>query len=155
MQKLSALEIKEMFLAATNSPRRRYPKIIHESGDRLNKVFNFLKSDTYMQPHLHPSKEKIEKMTLVQGKFALLYFDDRGEVSDVMVMRKGGKEYVEVPSNTWHTYVMLTDNVLVYEEMLGVYNPATWKKLAKWAPSEKSTKNFNYLKELKQKAEKF
>ena len=155
MQKLSALEIKEMFLAATNSPRRRYPKIIHKPGDQLNKVFNFLKSDTYMQPHLHPSKEKIEKMLVVQGKFALLYFDDQGEVSDVIFMEKEKKEYVEVPPNTWHTYVMLTDNVLVYEEMLGVYNPDTWKELAKWAPSEKSEKSFNYLKELKQKAEKF
>jgi hypothetical protein len=30
---------------------------------------------------------------------------------------------VSVPSFTWHTYIMLTDKVITYETMNGIYDP--------------------------------
>jgi cupin fold WbuC family metalloprotein len=115
----------------------------------INKVFNFILSSSYMQPHLHPGIEKIEKMYLLKGSFALIIFDEKGEIIESIILEKGKKEIVSVPAFTWHTYVMLTDQVIVYEEMEGVYHPSSWKEMASWAPQEDSPQAALYLENLK------
>jgi cupin fold WbuC family metalloprotein len=124
---------------------------MHKQGDYHNRVFNFILEDSYMHPHLHPSEEKIEKMFLLDGSFALITFDDDGEVTNTYVLAKGGRESIDVPAFTWHTYVMLTKEVIVFETMEGVYNPSTWKKMAPWAPSENTLEAPTYLEILKSK----
>ncbi len=64
--------------------------------------------DSYMHPHLHPGEEKIEKMYLIDGSFALVLFNDKGDINETIILEKGKKESVEVPAFTWHTYVMLS-----------------------------------------------
>lgn len=149
---ISQIEIDEFMQKAAESPRQRYPKILHEPGDEFNRVFNFMKAGSYMQPHLHPGEEKIEKMYLIQGKFAVLFFDENGKIKDIVLLEKGKKEHIEIPAFACHTYVMLTDEVVCYETMMGKYDPETWKKLAKWAPSEDSPESLAFLTMLKQKA---
>jgi len=151
--KLQPMEINEYLQKAADSKRRRYPKILHQPGDEFNQVFNFMMEDTYMQPHLHPGEEKIEKMYLVMGSFAVVFFNNKGKVSKVSVIEKGKCEYIEIPAFTWHTYVMLTDKVVSYETMMGKYDPSTWKTLAAWAPAENTIESGPYLKELKQRAQ--
>ena len=146
---LSEKEIKEYFDLAQNSERRRTPKILHKKGDYLNKVFNFVLSDSYMHPHLHPSNEKIEKMYLIKGSFALLIFDSNGKITQSIILEEGKKEFIAVPAFTWHTYIMLSDEVVIYETMEGFYEPNTWKKLASWAPEESSHDSLSYLKSLR------
>lgn len=142
-------EVAQYFKIAESSIRKRSPKILHEKGDYLNKVFNFILDDSYMHPHLHPGKEKIEKMHLIRGSFALVIFDENGGVQETIVLEKGKKEYIAVPAFTWHTYVMLTKEVIVYETMEGVYDPATWKEMAAWAPEENTVEAVPYLSLLK------
>ena len=142
-------DINYYFDLAYHSERRRSPKIMHKKGDYINKVFNFILSDSYMQPHLHPGSEKIEKMYLIKGSFALIIFDDKGNVKETVVLSKGEKEFVSVPAYAWHTYVMLTNEVIVYETMDGVYEPSSWKEMASWAPKENAVGASNYLETLK------
>jgi len=139
--KLTSLEILNGFKKAKQSERNRFPKILHKKGDYDNRVFNFLLKDTYMQPHRHPGKEKIEKMSIIEGVCALFYFDDYGNIIEQKLLEPKRQNYVEVPAFTWHTYLMKTEKVLIYETMNGVYDPENWKDLAPWAPSE----NSNYL----------
>ena len=148
---LSSDEVSLYFSVAKNSERCRSPKIMHKQGDYHNRVFNFILEDSYMHPHLHPSEEKIEKMYLLDGSFALITFDDDGEVTNTYVLAKDGRESIDVPAFTWHTYVMLTKEVIVFETMEGVYNPSTWKKMAPWAPSENTLEAPTYLEILKSK----
>ena len=149
MPELSLDDINYYFDLAYNSERRRSPKIMHKKGDYINKVFNFILSDSYMQPHLHPGSEKIEKMYLIKGSFALIIFDDKGNVKETVVLSKGKKEFVAVPAYTWHTYIMLTNEVIVYETMDGVYEPSSWKEMASWAPKENTVEASNYLETLR------
>jgi cupin fold WbuC family metalloprotein len=148
---LSSEEVSQHFIEAEQSPRNRFPKILHNQGDYNNKVINFVLAGSYMQPHLHPGEEKIEKMYLLDGSFALITFDDEGEITDTLVLEKGKREFIDVPAFTWHTYVMLTKEVIVYETMEGVYSPTTWKKMASWAPLENTLEAINYLNMLKLK----
>jgi len=147
----SVEESRYYFLEAENSVRKRFPKILHTQGDYHNKVINFVLDGSYMQPHLHPSDEKIEKMFLVEGSFALVLFDNNGEISESIVLDKGGRESIDVPAFKWHTYVMLTKEVIIYETMEGVYDPSTWKEMASWAPLENTPGAHEYLSLLKTK----
>ena len=152
LPKLSSEEVSQHFIEAEQSPRKRFPKILHNQGDYNNKVINFVLADSYMQPHLHPGEEKIEKMYLLDGSFALITFDDEGEITNTLVLAKGKRESIDVPAFTWHTYVMLTKEVIIYETMKGVYNPTTWKKMASWAPLENTKDSLSYLNDLKKSA---
>lgn len=146
---LSAEDIRQHFLLAKQSIRRRTPKILHNKGDYFNSVINFAFEDSYTQPHLHPSAEKIEKMYLIQGSFALVLFNDMGGVTDVIILEKGMRESVDVPAFIFHTYLMLTKEVIIYETMEGVYEPETWKKMAPWSPLENTMEASDYLNLLK------
>jgi len=145
-------EIIQHFKVAEGSIRKRSHKILHEKGDYLNKVFNFILDDSYMHPHLHPGEEKIEKMHLIQGSFALVIFDEKGKVKETITLEKGKKDYIAVPAFTWHTYVMLTKKVIVFETMEGFYEPATWKEMAPWAPDENTAEAVPFLEMLKAEA---
>ena len=149
---LSEQQIHDGLLLANNSLRQRHPIILHSPGDEFNRVLNFIMQDSYMQPHLHPGIEKIEKIYLIKGKLAIFYFNDQGEVKKCTILREGGQKMIEVPAFTWHTYVMLSEYVITYETMLGVYDPINWKELAEFAPHENSCESNTYLTILKEEA---
>ena len=152
---LSDLEIKAFFELATSSNRKRYPKILHKNGDKFNRVFNFLIKGTYMQPHLHPGKEKIEHIHIVRGKIAIIFFDDFGNINECFFLESGKTQLKEVPAFTWHTYVVLSDDAITYETMMGVYDVKTWKNLAVWAPGEDKDERHAYQNFLKIKINEF
>ncbi len=145
---LSDLDIKKYSAQANLSERKRSPFIIHKKGDEFNQVFNFILEDSYMMPHLHPEPKMIEKMHLISGSFKLLFFDKFGKPSDTFFLDKPGQK-VQVPAFTWHTYVMMSKLTIIYETMIGVYNPKTWKQMPNWAPKENDKEAKNYLKILK------
>jgi cupin fold WbuC family metalloprotein len=146
---LSRHEIDQFIRLAASSSRRRHPKILHEPGAIFNRVVNFVMHDSYMQPHLHPGPEKIEKIHLIEGNMAVLFFNDRGTVTTIHPLEKGRRDYVEVPAFTWHTYVTLSDHAVTYETMMGKYEPESWKEFAQWAPREDDPTAVSYLHSLK------
>ena len=149
---LSVEQKQEGIREADASARRRYPKILHQPGAEFNEVINFMMADSYMQPHLHPGVEKIEKIYLLEGKLATLFFDNKGAVTECTVLEKGGIEMIEVPAFTWHTYVILTPAAITYETMMGKYDPQTWKDFFTIAPGENTDRSEEYLASLKREA---
>lgn len=149
--KIPSLKIedkKEFLEKAKLSERKRFPLIVHKKGEVFNQVFNFILDDSYMQPHMHPGRNMIEKMHLISGSFKLIFFNEKGMPIKIYDIDKKNSR-VKVPSRTWHTYVMTSKSTIVFETMLGKYNPLTWKKMADWAPPENSCKSNKYLKFLK------
>lgn len=149
---LTPKEIATHLLSAKESPKHRFPIILHQPGDVSNRVINFVMADSYMQPHQHPDKEKIEEIWLLEGKMAVLFFDDKGEVTKSVILESSQNNHIKIPAFAWHTYVTLSDHSISYETMNGVYDPATWKEFAKWAPSEGTPEGSAYLNQLKQTA---
>jgi cupin fold WbuC family metalloprotein len=146
--KINPSEIKEGIDKANASERRRFPKILHNPGDEFNQVINFMMNDSYMQPHLHPGDEKIEKIYILEGRLAVFFFDDAGEITEITILEKGGIEMISVPAFTWHTYAMLSDYVVTYETMMGKYDSKTWKNFFNIAPEENTFKSLEYLQKL-------
>ena len=99
--------------------------------------------------YIHPSNEKAERIWVLEGKVAVIAFNDGGEVVDVAELEAGRLSGVQVPPFTWHTYIMLTDRVITYETMEGVYDPVTWKTFADWAPTEDSVDKESYRESLR------
>lgn len=133
------------FSKAYQSPRRRYAHILHDPGAEFNAAFNFMLKDSYMRPHLHAGDQKFEDIYLLKGRLALSFFDDLGNVTEHFLLDQDALAYVRVPPYTWHTYVILTDEVVTYETMLGKYDPVTWKQLAPWAAAEGDPDSKLYL----------
>ncbi len=142
---LNAGLAKESFAKAHASSRKRHPVMLHEPGAYFNEVYNFIGRDSYMQPHLHPGPEKIEIIQVLSGLAAVVYFDQQGRITQRTVLDPAQCDRIEVPAFTWHTYVMLSDEVITYETMNGIYDPATWKKFAPWAPAETAGEAADYL----------
>ena len=146
---LSIQEITEGIKLADSSSRRRYPKILHNSGDEFNRVVNFMMTDSYMQPHMHSGEGKIEKIYIIEGSVATFFFDDFGTIIQCNLLEKGRQEMISVPAFTWHTYVIISDYAITYETMMGKYDPHTWKDFFIKTPSENSTESVSFLKKLK------
>ena len=139
---------KNYFEKASMSERKRFPFIIHQKGDEFNQVFNFILDGSYMKPHMHPGKNMIEKMHLISGSFKLIFFDEKGTPKKIYNIDKENQR-VEVPGYTWHTYVMTSKQTVIFETMMGVYSPTTWKKMSNWAPEENSEEAIEYFEVLK------
>jgi cupin fold WbuC family metalloprotein len=136
---------RESFAKAHASPRKRHPVLLHAPGAYFNEVYNFIGRESYMQPHLHPGPEKIETIQVLSGRAAVIYFDDQGRITKSTLLESSATDRIEVPAFTWHTYVMLTEEVITYETMNGIYDPATWKTFAPWAPEENTSTAAGYL----------
>lgn len=153
--RLTKIEIIEGINLAKKSLRKRYPRILHNQGDEFNRVFNFMMSDSYMQPHLHPGLEKIEKIYIVEGQVATIFFDENGKIIQCNKLEIGGQEMISVPPYTWHTYVILSEYAITYETMMGKYDPQTWKNFFEITPAENSTEQDDYLSNLKLDVDKW
>ena len=149
---LSEKEINEYLALAKSAAKRRYPKIFHERGAEFNRAINFILNDSYMQPHCHPSEEKIEEIWVMRGKMAVIFFDDEGTITKSIMLEKGRGDYIKIPAFAWHTYVIFSDYSISYETMMGVYDPATWKQFPEWAPAENTPGSIAYLNFLKEGA---
>lgn len=150
--KLSQKEKKEYLLKVKESPRHRYAKILHKPGAKINRAINFMMHNSYMRPHYHPNKESNEKMQIMFGKMAILFFDNSGIVTKSVILEKNERESIVAPAFTWHTYVALSGKAASYDVMKGVYDPATFKTFPKWAPKENTPEAREYLKFLKEEA---
>ncbi len=138
----------EMLDQAKKSIRHRYSYVIHKPGAYFNRVFNLMQHNSYMQPHLHPGKEKIEKIHIIKGSVCCFFFDDYGKVTEKIHLTTNGENFISVPAFTWHTYAITSETAVTYETMMGKYDPSTWKTFADWAPKEQSKDSNNFLEKL-------
>lgn len=150
MPQLSRKEIEKYLIDAKNSPKQRVPKILHKPGAIFNQIINFVLAGSYMQPHQHPNKDKVEEIWLLVGRMAVLFFDNKGDVTKSVILEPGQNDYIRIPAFAWHTYVTLSNHSISYETMHGIYDPATWKEFAPWAPTEDTPESITYLDLLKQ-----
>ena len=133
---------------AARSPRRRMNHNFHTGPeDNPHRFLNVLLRGTYVRPHRHIDPPKAEAFLVLEGRAAILIFDDAGAVTESHLL--GGDTIgIDLSPGIWHSIVALSDTVVCFEVKPGPWIPATDKDFAPWAPKEGEAEVEEYLAEL-------
>ena len=141
-----------------SSVRQRKNFNIHDKyDDSCQRLFNVIGLESYIPPHRHSLDPKQECLIAISGLFALLVFNDKGEVSKI---NKFGSDLyrkldincgvgVEIPSNVWHTVIALSESAVLFEIKEGPFDPLLAKEIAPWALNEGDPNALDYLRFLR------
>jgi cupin fold WbuC family metalloprotein len=126
--------------AIQKSPRRRSRICTHRSvQEKLHEMFVIYSNDTFVRPNKHVGKD--ESVFVIDGAADFLFFDDAGAVTQVVEMGDvaSGKAYFcRVPSGIFHTIIMRSPQIMLFEATPGPFNPAE-TLYADWGPLESDT----------------
>lgn len=136
MKLVSQTLIDEMTARSAASPRRRAHHNLHSSpNDLVQRFVVVAHSDTYIRPHRHLTKSEL--CTIVRGRFEVVVFDAEGAITERSTLGEGtGNLAFELPAQTWHTLLVLSDGAAFVEVKEGPYDPSTAAEFARWAPEE-------------------
>ncbi|MBF0289600.1 MAG: WbuC family cupin fold metalloprotein [SAR324 cluster bacterium] len=138
---------------AIHSERRRLNHNFHQPEDLVNRMLNAIEPDSYVRPHRHKSPPKEETFIILQGKGAILIFEEDGSICEVFPLDPTESKWgVDIPAGAYHTVVSLVTETIYFEVKAGPYVPITDKDFAPWAPPEKTAEAMDYLKQLRIKA---
>ncbi len=130
---------------AARSPRRRMNHNFHSGPqDNPHRFLNVLLRGTYVRPHRHIDPPKAESFLVLEGRAAILIFDDDGQITDTHVLGSGVMG-IDLSPGIWHSIVALSDTVVCFEVKPGPWIPATDKDFAPWAPKEGEAGMEEYL----------
>lgn len=146
--------INQTLEKARSSERKRAIYCFHKQDEILQRMLNCALNETYVRPHKHENSDKLELFTIIKGKAGVLFFDDNGKIKEKTIIDENGPVYsVEIPARTWHSFVVLSKEAVLFELILGKYDPDMHKKLAAWAPKENTEESKQYLNKLKKEFE--
>jgi len=141
-------DIHETLASARAHERKRLPILLNDSFAEIPQRFvNCLTASTYVRPHNHLQTGNWELMSWIEGLVYVLFFDDQGNILDIIKMAHDAAKVVEIPPNVFHTFV--TPDHGVYLEIRDcAYNPEIDRVYATWSPLEMTQEADLYLKSL-------
>ncbi len=149
VKKIDIHTIEQLNVEARQAQRLRKNFNYHESfDDPINRMLNAVEPGSYVRPHKHENPDKREVFLLLQGKMAVVFFDDEGNITEHVVLDNKKNFGVEIPPSVWHTIIALEPGTVVYEIKDGPYVPADDKNFAPWAPKEGDAKCSGYFQNL-------
>jgi cupin fold WbuC family metalloprotein len=150
MIKIDKSLIDAVIARASASSRKRSNHNFHQyAGDTLHRMLNVLNTNTYVRPHKHDDPDKREAFILLEGKVAIVEFDNFGTPTDTILLDRKTNTYgCEIAPKTWHMVICLEENSVVYEVKDGPYDPANDKIFAPWSPEEGSDESIDYVTKL-------
>ena len=122
--------------ARTHSRKRKNYNIHPQLSDPVQRLFNAIEPESYVQPHRHRGADAWETFVLLQGEAVVLTFDETGVVLHRAHLTSKDIRMVEIPTNTYHTLFALESGTLLFEIKRGPYDPHQAKDFATWAPAE-------------------
>ena len=148
--KITKKELDTLKNQTKQSARKRVNYNFHKvPEDPLQRMLQALNKGTYVQPHKHENPDKREVFLILQGRAAVLAFNDTGEIVNQIVLDHKTENYgVEIPERTWHTIIALEDDTVIYEVKDGPWSPLDDKDFAPWAPKEGESGCMEYLEKL-------
>jgi cupin fold WbuC family metalloprotein len=148
IQVLSGSLFRDLIEQAAHAPRRRLNFNFHSGpDDNPHRFLNVFLEGSYVRPHRHRDPPKPEAFLVLEGRMAVLVFDDLGQVERRLLLGAGAGEDrgVDLPPGLWHTVAALTPHAICYEVKPGPWVPSTDKEFAPWAPEEGSAEAAAYL----------
>jgi cupin fold WbuC family metalloprotein len=151
MKIISRQTLDDLTVAARQNPRQRQNLNIHPHDTfPAHRLLNAMEPSSYILPHRHLDPHKDETFMIVRGRLGLIIFDDKGGVSESVVLDAAGEVLgVDIPAGVFHTAVSLLAGTVFFETKAGPYQPLTEAEKAPWAPADGSAAA-DYLHSLKQ-----
>jgi len=139
--------------AARQSPRLRMNVNLHRMEDSVHRLLNAFEPGSYARPHRHLDPPKLETVTVLRGRGAVLVFDDAGRVTTCAVVSPSGPCFAaEIPAGAWHTLVALESGTVWFEVKEGPYVQPVAGDWAPWAPDPASPGAPAYVADLERRA---
>ncbi len=117
--------------------RKRIRICTHKNTeDKLHEMFVCYVKETYVRPNKHIKKD--ESLHIIQGVADFIFFDDKGNVTDVVPLgdyKSGRQFYCRIPESVYHTFVIKSDIILIHESIAGPFRREA-TIFAPWAPEE-------------------
>ena len=135
---ISQLRLSELASQATQLDRRRINWNLHpQLADPVQRFCNVMQPDTYVRPHRHDGENRWELFLALQGRAAVLFYDDSATIVARYELDPSGEvRGLEIPGGQWHNLVCLSPDTVLFEVKEGPYRPACDKDFAAWAPVE-------------------
>jgi glucose-6-phosphate isomerase len=123
--------------AASADPLKRARICLHRHReDAVQEMIIAHHRDTYTHPHRH--HQKSESFHILEGRMAVVLFDDRGSATRRIILGSlgsGDAPVYRLSSSQWHTVLPLTEHVVFHEITVGPFTPGDGER-ASWAPEE-------------------
>lgn len=110
---------------AKASPRLRMNLDLRNSSEDLSqRMLNALEPGTVLPIHRH--LESSETVVCVRGHLREIFYDDRGEVTEVIDLAPGSDcVALNIPIGQWHSVEVLESGTVILECKDGAYKPLT------------------------------
>ena len=109
---------------------------VHQSEDaNLHEMFVVCMGSTYVRPNAHIGKD--ESLHILEGAADIIFFDDKGEIFDVIELsdKLGHKNhFVRVPQEVYHSVAIRSEYLVMHQATSGPFDKKdiNW---ASWAPT--------------------
>lgn len=92
------------------------------ADDSSQRMLNALEPGTPLPIHRH--RFSTETVVMVRGSLKEIFYNDEGEVTDIIVMQAGGEcPALQIPKGQWHTVEVLETGTVIFEAKDGAYAP--------------------------------
>ena len=120
---ISPAQIQELKKTATRAELKRARICLHPSHqDPIQEMIIAFCRGTYLRPHRH--RNKSESFHVMEGKLAVVFFDDHGNVLRRLVLEAGkpGLSFIyRLNQALWHTVIVLSETALIHEVTNGPF----------------------------------
>lgn len=90
--------------------------------DNSQRMLNALEPGTILPIHRH--RFSSETVVMVRGSLKEIFYNDNGEVTDIILMQAGGEcPALQIPKGQWHTVEVLELGTVIFEAKDGAYVP--------------------------------
>ena len=148
--KLTDAIIEKGIEASRASSRKRmiYP-VQRTQESNVQRLLNFMQPGTYIRPHQHPMLHATESIVLLKGSIRFFTFDGDGEIiTDDRLTSDPMPDLVDIEPGTWHFFLVLEQDTIIFECKKGPYNADTDKEFALWSPEEGDKKAIEFMTNL-------
>lgn len=125
-------------------------KTTNTSSDLIQKLILAMEKGTYLVPHRH-LLSKTETSICIQGKVAVVVFDDKGKLIDYCAIGPKEKDLgTIIDTKKYHSSIALEKDSVLLEFTEGPYDAKTHKQRASWAPADGSKQGEKWVQHVKE-----
>lgn len=144
--KINLNDIEDLKTKALSNERKRARLCTHLSPDNaLHEMLIVLAKGCYIRPHKHI--DKIESFHMIEGELKILFFDDTGNITNIINMGNYADEkyfYYRLSEPRFHSVIPVSELVVFHEITNGPFNSED-TVFASWSPVTAESSYFDKL----------